>query len=472
MAAFIDFRDRVIRKLTPMEKYFKFSHDNNFNLSVYCVTVATKCPLQLEIVLTTLQHLYRKLPNLRVCVEEDEDGELFLCGMKEEKISLHWRPSPEGYEALLAEETRKHYDVKTGPLWRVTVMPALEPSTFQDGDDSLSDVYRIMFGLHHTITDGHSSIRTCGLFLRLLDSVIEGISIDDNEQFASYAGPEYHEKLVREAKTVLGTEPEVDRMMRDDYDALAAAGGSLLTKVFLQKAENGSETLTIFSELDAATTSRLMKKIKSKKLSVHSGLSSILNEVFVEMFQEAGFLKDIYHIVSYHDVNERRYWDVEADKLFGPHVNSLRILFPIRKDRHTNFWEGARMFHKVFQERVNNKQMIYMGILDAEKFPPVRKSSEMHSYKMPCLRVYTNSNMGDVTKFFLQPDGAEYSHVKAVQIRRSTSLHPYKTNNVFAVQTFRGKLMFSFDYNTRYISTDLARNIVDKVLVHLSSYAE
>ncbi|KAF2365276.1 hypothetical protein FHG87_003975 [Trinorchestia longiramus] len=69
MAVSSDFNDRALRKPTDLEKYYIFSHDNSFNLSVYSVTVASKKPLQHSTILTALQHLYRKLPNLRVCVE-------------------------------------------------------------------------------------------------------------------------------------------------------------------------------------------------------------------------------------------------------------------------------------------------------------------------------------------------------------------------------------------------------------------
>ncbi|KAF2365277.1 Alcohol acetyltransferase/N-acetyltransferase [Trinorchestia longiramus] len=389
--------------------------------------------------------------------------------MREEKILLQWLSSPEGYETVLTEETRKQYDLKTGPLWRVTVMPTLESSLF-DSDDSFLCVYRVLFGLQHTITDGHSSMRMCGYFLSLLDSVIEGITIDDNKQFASYIGPEYHEKLLTEAYGILQTNPDFARKLRDDYNAQAAVG-SLLTKVFPPTTEHHPETLTLFTELDEGVTSKIITKSKSERVSVHSGFCSVIQCALIEMFQEAGLSTDTYEMISYHDVNERRYWGCEADNFFGPHVDMLRILFPVGKNIHSNFWDSARMFQSAFRERVDNKQIIYNVILDSETLPPVKKSSELYKYKMPCPRVYSTSNMGDVTKLFLKPDGSEHSHVKAIQIRRSTTLHSYKTNNAFVFQTFRGKLTFSFDYNTRYISSELARRIVDKVLIHLRYHA-
>ncbi|KAF2365274.1 Alcohol acetyltransferase/N-acetyltransferase [Trinorchestia longiramus] len=472
MSSSSDFKDRVLRKLTPLEKFFQFSHDYKFNLSVYCLTVATKSPLLQSTVHSALQHLYRKLPNFRVCFQEDEESEWWMCRMKEEKISLQWRSSPEEFETVYIEETRKLYDVKNGPLWRVTVMPAVE-SSVSDPDDTFSHAYRIMFGLHHSITDGHSSMRMCGYFLGLLDSVIEGITIDDNEQFASHVGPEHHDKLIQEVQTILNSKPDVDRKMRDDYNAMLDAG-SLLTKTYPPPtdSEKDPQILTLFTELNKATTSGLLKKMKSEKVSVHCGFFSIIHSAFTEMFQEAGLKQETYDIVSYHDVNERRYWSCEGEKSFGPHIGMMRILFPVEKDIQSKLWDSARRFYKVFHEYVDEKNMFFMDILDAEKFPPVTKSADIYKNKVPCLTVYNTSNMGNVTSLFLRPDGSEYSHVKALQIRRSTSVHSYMTNNVFCLQTFRGKLVFSFDYNTRYISTDLAKKIVNKVLIHLRANAE
>ncbi|XP_018010266.2 uncharacterized protein LOC108667723 [Hyalella azteca] len=463
MATSSDFEERKLRKLSPIEKFFQFSNDHTVNVTVYCLTIATLSPLQRSSVHSVLLHLYRKLPNLRVCIEEDRNGELWLCQMAQENILLKWLTSPEDFDAVYIGETRKPHDARVGPLWRVTVMPA------QDGptpDAEFKHHYRVMFGLHHSITDGHSSMRLCGHFLSLLNSELEGNEVDDNEQFADYVGPEFHDKLVEEAKLTLSTNLYLQCKMRDDYAAIAAAE-SLLTKVFPPKEEVADpKTETLFIKFDEASTTKFVKKTKSEGVSVHSGFCSVLHSAFVELFQEAGASSEKFDIFSFHDVNERRYWNSESEKSYGPHLSLIRIILTVDKDCPSNVWESARQFHKVFLECLDNKQTFFMEIIDAEVSPTVEKSTDFYSQKISSPSVYSTSNMGNVTKIFLAPDGAEYPQVKATEIRRSTSLHTYLNNNGFCFQTFRGELLVSFDYNTRYISTELANRIVEKVRAH------
>ncbi|XP_047740706.1 uncharacterized protein LOC125179245 [Hyalella azteca] len=408
------------------------------------------------------------MPNLRVLIEEDENCELWLFDMAQEIILLEWLTSPEDFDAVYIGETRKPYDAKVGPLWRVTVMPA------QDGptpDAEFKHHYRVMFGLHHSITDGHSSMRLCGHFLSLLNSELEGNEVDDNEQFADYVGPEFHDKLVEEAKLTLSTNLDLQCKMRDDYAAIAAAE-SLLTKVFPPKDEVADpKTETLFIKFDEASTTKFIKKTKSEGVSVHSGFCSVLHSAFVELFQEAGVSSEKYEIVSFHDVNERRYWDSESEKSYGPHVGRQRIIFTVDKDCPTNVWESARQFHKVFHDYLDIKQTLFMDILEAEVSPAAQKSEDFYNYNIICPTVFKISNMGNVTKLFLQSEGAEYSHVKALEIRRSTSIHKLKTNNVFCLQTFRRELLCSFDYNTRYITHKLAAKILEKVQAHLKRHS-
>ncbi|XP_018010269.1 uncharacterized protein LOC108667724 [Hyalella azteca] len=121
MATSSDFEERKLRKLSPVEKLIQFCHDHTVNVTVYCLTIATRSPLQRSSVHSALLHLYRKLPNLRVCIDEDRNGELWLC---QENILLKWLTSPEDFDIVYIGETRKPHDARVGPLWRVTDMPA------------------------------------------------------------------------------------------------------------------------------------------------------------------------------------------------------------------------------------------------------------------------------------------------------------------------------------------------------------
>ena len=72
--------------------------------------------------------------------------------------------------------------------------------------------------------------------------------------------------------------------------------------------------------------------------------------------------------------------------------------------------------------------------------------------------------MGNVTRFFKKVDGSEFESARAIHIRRTSSIPPGIYSSTFCIQTLNGKLLITFDYQSRYFSRDLAHNFLDNVV--------
>ena len=346
-------------------------------------------------------------------------------------------------------------------MWRVTVLPFADvPSP--DGTE-LEHGYRLLFGLNHAITDGHSSVRMCGYFLAFLNDCIEGKSIDDETQLVKYKNDEFNVPVINEVKELLKSDANLLHTYHKITEDLSKLE-PLLFKIFPSESAAEPKTLSIWKDVNEKVTKQFIAKAKAEGVTVHSAFSTVFHAVFVELLNE--FIgEDQEHVLgSIHDVNIRRYWKDGGENIVGVHIGALKTSIVATKDFVVNFWKNAKSFSEKFHSEINKKHSMIMEIIDAENNPPASVAASFYENKTPTNCYYAVSNMGDISRFFKRKDGTSFTSVQASHLRRATSVHTYMCPSTFCIQTMNNNFLCSFDYNTRYISSDTAHKILNKTV--------
>ena len=303
----------------------------------------------------------------------------------------------------------------------------------------------------------------CGHFITLLNDVIEGNSINDEIQLAEFVSNEHMNKILADAKEVLKADSKLHNEYRRMFEAQAKLE-PLFFKLFPPENDDNPKTLSISKDFSETITQQFFSKAKSEGITVHSAFCSIFHAAFVELLNASDSCQEEYELLSAHDMNYRRYWNIDGENSFGVHIGIHKTSVVAKKNFMGEFWQNAKKFHDKLHAEIKKKHAIMMGVIEDELKPGVITEESFYSNKTPAKTYYSVSNMGEITRLFKRPDGGDHSSVQAVHLRRSTSLHTYELASAYSFQTLNGMLLCGFDYNTRYVSTKTAHTLLDKTI--------
>ena len=132
-------------------------------------------------------------------------------------------------------------------------------------------------------------------------------------------------------------------------------------------------------------------------------------------------------------------------------------MFDTPRNVRDNLWDYIREHHK---EMISYTQT--NKIFDGTYFSDAIVDSllEEIAADTPDARTdYNSSNMGDITSFF----NSSEKFVRATKITRASSIHYVSCNMIIFIHTFRGRLQFSFIYNTQFLTHNVTNEIVDRL---------
>ncbi|XP_047495030.1 uncharacterized protein LOC125043122 [Penaeus chinensis] len=340
-----------------------------------------------------------------------------------------------------------HYDTWTGPLWCARLWPRPHPSL---PDDELGfeksrypHTYTLFFGFHHGITDGNTNMRICGFFVQLLNDVLAGKSIKDEEQLGILVSDERTKKLLEERIANMEADPEVQQ--RHLNGATDKVGRSLL----------------LARDVDVATTSQFVKRCRTENVTVNSAFTALANVALVDLLVGGGLQQDTYSIRGDHILNARRYWEGDASQYLGCHIlPQLAVIVPTPRDIGGKFWEYARLVHADMKQKIGTGTALQDEAV--KYFMPDRPSFEnIFSCE------FGVTNMGDVTK--LVTEGGE--HVQALHVLRSVNMDGVPCTWTHLCHTFRGSFIHVLSYNTAYVASQMVEEYCDTLFRHFTRVA-
>nr|XP_027215422.1 uncharacterized protein LOC113808270 [Penaeus vannamei] len=438
-------------KMTSTEEYYE-----PFTVS-YQLTLVTREPLLQEQLVRTLLHLHRKVPLLRACYGE-RDGETWLREMQDEIIDFEMVPDAKSNE-LHHKLHQYEFNRERGPLWCVKLRPEPHSSpdgVFREGVSGYPHMYTLFLGVNHANTDGTSNAMICGFLVQLLDDVLAGKHIDDEEQLGVFIPDEKTKSLIKEQEAVLETDPELKDRLLKDYQALKERR-SYINSVFKGVGEKEGRSVILTQNWDAETTAAFIKRCRAEGVTVNSAYTAIASLAMVDLLVDGGFAKDSYSIRSAHVLNARRYWEEDTSKYLGCHLLPFMIaVVKTPRDAGEGIWNYARSVHEELQRKIRSGTPL--------KEEVVKELVPKHPDFDPWFEFeFCVTNMGDVTKKVTE--GGD--HVQAVHILRTAAVHGVPSPSIHFMHTFRGCLTNALVYNTSFLTSQMAEKFSERILHHL-----
>jgi len=429
-----------------METYFhQFQSEAGVGIVGYTVSVSTKEPLEEESVRQALSHLWRKIVTLRLIVLPNEEDEyIWFAEMEKEALDLK-KISLSDVESTVETLRATAVDSTSGPLWKVRMASST---------DGLQ--HKLVFVFHHSITDGTSTCRIVGHFMNLLNDVLAGRQIDDAEQLTAHtdaAAATRHlvEKFMKDWEE---NPVNKDKLYRE-MDEILSQKPLVLSAGLQTDKDVALTTITCQHDFTTEESKDFIKNCKSHKVTVHMAFSIAAQIAIAQLLQKKGISQECYDMVTNHAVNIRRYYQncTDYSKHSGLAVGMLPIKTSIPSDAKSSFWETAKAFGVNFSEKLNSTFSFESLAYQVEKFTenPDMLNDPPHSS-------LDLGNMGDITKLVTgdfakeEPEKEESKRAIVTHVVRSTSIHFNPCFALLNIHSFKGKLLYSMDYNTKYSS--------------------
>lgn len=272
--------------------------------------------------------------------------------------------------------------------------------------------------------------------------------------------------------------PEEHERALQEYDDFENIKTLLLDAYPVANKQVAHQTLYFRSDFDRETTKKFLAKCKGNSVSFHTGFFTATQVAVVELLKDAGVLQDSYDISSCHVVNARRFWskEIDGEVQFGGNILSLPVKFTVPSDWKNIFWTTVcREHHLLFMTRLNGfKSQMYEISRSERMLPMMNKMKEMNEgepmpFQKSPSRYYDTNNMGDITTTLSgsvarsSKDRILNAHVAISDLLRSTSTHNGGLSCTHVVQTLKGRLLHSLDYNSEFMDQETAKKYIQKV---------
>ncbi|KAK4317805.1 hypothetical protein Pmani_011129 [Petrolisthes manimaculis] len=269
------------RPLGYCEKLMTSAHNYGCMTTVYALWLESKRVVEFDLIKQASYVVSRKMPHLRMVVGRRE-GQLWWREMETTVLDLEEviADNLDQVEPTLESLLRRQYNVEEGPLWFVRF---LSPTTSIDTDPNQNHKQNInhnkykyvcIFGFHHNVSDGTTNMSFCRVFLKVLNDLMQGNTIDLTEA-GTFASP-LHDRLADEASSQWTL---FCMFLKRFYRAVISYGAhvSNFTQVFRMPAEIGAGTRVLHHQLDEITSRRLYLRCKMEGVTVNSAFTAAAN---------------------------------------------------------------------------------------------------------------------------------------------------------------------------------------------------
>ncbi|XP_063606829.1 uncharacterized protein LOC134781503 [Penaeus indicus] len=412
----------------------------------YEVVLGTRQPLLEDHFTCALRHLFRKVPVLRTCYGE-RNGEMWLREMSQEKIDF------QVIENVTREDVHKElhrysFDMN-GPLWCVKL---LRGSVGGDSVQEYPHVYTVFIGIHHVITDGTTNMMICGFLVQVLDDVIAGRPISD-EQLAVFVSPEKTDAIINKKVETLRANSEL--LFRQIKEFQAWQQKSLFKSTYKKNEDTTLTTGFETIDFDYDTTASFLQRCRAEGVTVNSAYTAIANLAMMDLLIDGGLGKDTYNIRSDHVFNARRYWGEDSGgEYLGCHVMPLvPVTVETPRNARENIWNYVRLTNCELRKKITTDAALQEEAI--KKCIP--EYSGVFEFD------YTVSNMGDVTRLVMK--GSQ--NVQPIYIFRSAAIHTVPATFCHFVHTFRSRLAVNILYSTERIKPETAKQCGQLIFKYL-----
>lgn len=393
-------------------------------------------------------------------------GDVWWREMAREVVDVEEITS-ENVEETVQELLRRRYRMQEGPLWFTRFVNLGDDDQYErDSNFNLKYKYVCIFGFHHNVSDGSTNMKFCQVFLKVLNDLFQGNSVDLCQE-GTFAMP-IHDRLGEEAGSIwfyMGI------FLRRFYTILLTFGHPVwnFTSYYRMPFRQDAGTHLLQRELDKVTTQNLLKRCKMEGVTLNSAFTAAANLALYKMMLAKNKTVGQTNVCSQQAINMRRYWPREQrDNAFGCHISLLDLSFPTREEDLSAFWEYTRGVHHLLTYNLTEtKRALKLQPMSVRLGIIIRHNALLGKLGLPSSNDnhYTVTNMGNLSTTF-PGSGPE---VEVTKVLRTVSCHFMPTLCQHTLQTFRGCLLYSLDYYTQKLSRETASQYASIIMKVLAS---
>ena len=309
------------------------------------------------------------------------------------------------------------------------------------------------------------------MMLDLFQEVLEGkVLLDDGRQDSEFLDSKFADELVSEIEQDFKVGRRSLENRSKSYSGVMAE--CILPEGYKLPVNEKLKIMTINGNLDRHTTQLFSQRCKREGITFNSGFSAACDAAYVQLLKDGNVIRDSYKITTNHCINQRRYFKDDGKKLFGNGMGVIDTVIDTPNDVLKHFWSYAKGLHLTIKDQQNQKTSLEHGIIEkltGETVIYCFNDDTMEFDALPAMMTYKTSNMMDVTKIFCEPV-RDKIRLEWYERRSSPKLVPILWRS--ALQTFKGQLMHSLQYNSKFLQREVAQQLLDSIFHVISKVSK
>ncbi len=416
------------RKLTPYSEEFELYHTELDGAGLVASLMRVRGSLKIDVLKQSLSLLQKRHPYLQIHIVKKTDGMYFEAkGTPEIPLRIVKRKKENQWLEVIEEELNHKIDSLRGPLIKLAYIPSAIGS----------DLFDLIFTIHHSISDGASFMQLCREFLDYCARIAEGEQVE--VEGLPLSPPV--EQLLPRARTV------------SQFNIFLFTLKLILNKLLKKPRQLSDDVYRPVSEqksrlihrcLDEKQTKQLCQLCKKERTTVTGALNAAMLLAFKN---ELALTGDAY-INAAIAVNLRKFIQSELahQQNMGFMVGALLITEYISNTSY--FWEIAKNSREKIEQGLRSNQHFYTPLSAQSRIDIFQKGK-------PLPIAYILSNMGQINQ------GENSGSLELIENHITTSNRSYRPYVILHCATFRARLYISFSYAEPLICAKRAESMMD-----------
>lgn len=349
-------------------------------------------------------------------------------------------------------------------FWRILFIPqnAHVPCPVPEVRDKFPYQYGCIGILHHALGDGIDSAIILPALWQILNNVIAGRPVSDEEIGELTDKRDIH-LLKQRVKENLKKNPNRADFVRSTMPHPKKT--PLILKIFPKPGPTERTTKEIFHTVEPLLLQQVLSNVKMAGVTFNSCLMSAINVAIVELAHEAGEHQTEYEVSANILTQFRPYIKNTRKHQIGPFSTQLSYCSRLDKNTRRNFWQYCKKLHHEFITNLKSGMNLEQAAV-REMDNPHRPVDDYFTNPQPVTHDYGLSNLG------IMAVGARYENIQVTQVYPYNIIHSFIHSNIHQVLMIQDQCYYNINYDTHYFSDQSANTYIDRVLSVLEDAAK
>ena len=350
-------------------------------------------------------------------------------------------------------------DASKEPLWAARLLPwcpkhdrFIRMTSTPDDKPKFPNVYHFVIGSFHAINDGFSNSFMNKVLLEMLTDILSGEEVDDTRPLGSLYCPEKEFEEQRKMEMHFVNNPDLLQERKKHFGNILS--NTLINRDFVPPPESKPKTITLVHVFSKEQSKVFRYRCKKENISLHSGISTLIDAAIVNSLINKGFNQPFYKISSSHAVDMRRYFPT-TELEFGLGQRPLYFARGVTEYVVSKFWTEALQHHAIFKSEYQKKAPLQLDVVNkltnTNGLPTSKEGATSFENKL----YYSLSNAGDNSSIITNYG----DHIQMEYMDGTTDMTASNYLSMFLCFFFKGKIHCSFQYNSNMLSDHTAEEI-------------